>query len=63
MAKIKANKRPIQRKRDTRIFEGTCSNCSLKKVDVTKVGSAQVCLDKCLNGIIDYSHPTQPMEV
>lgn len=53
MAKLKANKRPVKRKLDTRVFIGTCSNCRRKQVDVTKVGSAQVCLDKCLSGV-DY---------
>lgn len=47
----KANKRPAKNKPDTRVFTGTCSNCRHKQVNVTKVGSAQVCLDKCLAGI------------
>jgi hypothetical protein len=54
MAKLLANKRPVKRRRDSRVFEGTCSNCRRKKVEVTKVGSSQVCLDKCLDGV-NYS--------
>jgi hypothetical protein len=49
MAKLKANKRPLKQKKDTRIFEGTCSNCRSKKVPVIKVANAQVCVDSCLS--------------
>jgi hypothetical protein len=49
----KANKRPIKRRKDTRNFEGTCSNCGTKKVEVTKVNSAQVCINKCLMPVIE----------
>lgn len=52
MAKLKANVRPRRCKRDTRVFKGTCSNCRDKKVDVTKVKGSQVCMDKCLSGLI-----------
>jgi hypothetical protein len=48
----KANKRPVSRRRDTRSFIGTCSNCRAKRIEVTKVKNAQVCMAKCLMGVI-----------
>jgi len=54
MAKLKANKRPIPRRHDNRVFTGTCSNCRDKEVLITKVGSAQVCINKCMISV-DYS--------
>lgn len=51
MAHIKANKRPVKRKRDGRFFIGTCSNCKANKVEVTKAGNAQICTSKCLDGV------------
>ena len=68
MAKIKANKRPvkIRRKNRNRTFTGTCSNCGDKKVDIIKVGSIQVCLDKCLKlerfGIQEGSVPSSAID-
>jgi hypothetical protein len=44
----KANKRPVRRRRDTKQFVGTCSNCRKKK-EVVKVKNNQVC-DSCLSG-------------
>jgi hypothetical protein len=52
----KANKRPVPAKHDSRVFIGTCSNCRTKEIDVTKVGGAQVCLEKCLSGV-SYPEP------
>lgn len=50
MANTTANKRPAKRKHDSKVFTGTCSNCGAKQVQCTKVGNAQVCLDKCFMG-------------
>lgn len=58
MAKIKANKRPIHVKKDTRWFLGTCSSCRAPKVAVTKVLSSQVC-DGCLSGVTSYENPVK----
>ncbi len=60
MAKLKANVRPRRHKPDTRVFKGTCSNCRDKKTDVTKVRGAQVCLDKCLTGVLNAPDVSQP---
>jgi len=48
----KANKRPVRRQRDSSVFIGTCSNCRTKGTEVTKVKGNQICMDKCLKGVI-----------
>jgi hypothetical protein len=51
MAKLKANRRPVKHRPDTRTFIGTCSNCRDEKVILMKVKHAQVCVKKCLGGV------------